>query len=88
MQSNPLPVVESAQMNDQGRVVIPAAIRREMGLDGPTELVFRLEGDKVTIETIEEAVASVQRIVAQYVESDGSQVDDFIAERRAQAAHE
>lgn len=73
-------------MNTQGRVVIPAAIRKEMGLEGTVDLIFRYEDGTLTVETIEDAVAYVQSIVAQYVVSDGSLVDDLIAERRADAA--
>jgi AbrB family looped-hinge helix DNA binding protein len=73
-------------MNTQGRVVIPAAIRKEMGLEGTVDLIFRYEDGTLTVETIEDAVAYVQSVVAQYVVSDGSLVDDLIAERRAEAA--
>jgi AbrB family looped-hinge helix DNA binding protein len=72
-------------MNTQGRVVIPAAIRKEMGLEGTVDLVFRYEDGTLTVETIEDAVAYVQSVVAHYVPSDGSLVDDLIAERRAEA---
>jgi AbrB family looped-hinge helix DNA binding protein len=75
-------------MNTQGRVVIPAAIRKEMGLEGTVDLIFRYEDGTLTVETIEDAVAYVQSVVAQYVPSDGSLVDDLLAERRAEAAAE
>lgn len=80
--------IAGAQMNIQGRVVIPVEIRREMGLEGPVDLVFRYEDGKLTVETIEDAVAYVQSVVAQYVTSDGSIVDQLIADRRAEAAKE
>ncbi len=75
-------------MNTQGRVVIPAAIRKEMGLEGPVDLVFRYEDETLTVETIEDAVAYVQSVVAQYVAPERSLADDLIAERRAEAAAE
>jgi AbrB family looped-hinge helix DNA binding protein len=75
-------------MNTQGRVVIPAAIRKEMGLEGTVDLIFRYEDGTLTVETIEDAVAYVQSVVAQYVVSDGSLVDEFLADRRAEAAAE
>jgi AbrB family looped-hinge helix DNA binding protein len=75
-------------MNTQGRVVIPAAIRKEMGLEGTVDLIFRYEDGTLTVETIEDAVAYVQSVVAQYIVSDGSLVDDLLADRRAEAAAE
>jgi AbrB family looped-hinge helix DNA binding protein len=80
--------ISGAQMNTQGRVVIPAEIRKEMGLEGPVDLVFRYEDGQLVIETIEDAVAYVQRVVAKHVTLDGSLVDAFIADRRAAAALE
>jgi len=81
-------VVAGAPMNTQGRVVIPAAIRKAMGLDGTVDLVFRYEDNILTVETIGDAVAAVQEIVAGYVPTTGSHVDDFIADRRTAAARE
>jgi AbrB family looped-hinge helix DNA binding protein len=73
-------------MNTQGRVVIPAAIRKEMGLEGTVDLIFRYEDGTLTVETIEDAVDYVQSVVAQFVASDGSLVDDLLAQRRSEAA--
>jgi AbrB family looped-hinge helix DNA binding protein len=75
-----------APMNTQGRVVIPAAIRKEMGLEGTVDLIFRYEDGTLTVETIEDAVDYVQSVVAQFVASDGSLVDDLLAQRRSEAA--
>lgn len=75
-------------MNTQGRVVIPAVIRKEMGLEGTADLTFRYEGGILTLETVEDAVAYVQSVVAAHVAPDNSLVDDLIAQRRAEAAAE
>ena len=80
--------IAGAPMNTQGRVVIPAAIRKEMGLEGTVDLIFRYEDGTLTIETIEDAVDFVQSVVAQYVASDGSLVDDLLAQRRSEAAEQ
>jgi AbrB family looped-hinge helix DNA binding protein len=78
--------IAGAPMNTQGRVVIPAAIRKEMGLEGTVDLIFRYEDGTLTVETIEDAVDYVQSVVAQFVASDGSLVDDLLAQRRSEAA--
>lgn len=80
--------VLGAHVNEQGRVVIPAAIRKQMGIEGPAEVLFRYEDGVLTVETIEEAVVRIQRIVASYVDTDRSLVDELIAQRRADAATE
>ena len=77
-----------ATMNDQGRVVIPAAIRKAMGLQGSTDLLFRYEGGQLVVETIESSVAGAQRIVADHVRSERSLADELMAERRAEGASE
>jgi len=78
----------NAQMNSQGRVVIPAPIRREIGIEGPTDLVFTYEDGVLTVQTREMIVAAVQRVAAQYIEPGSSLVDELIAQRRAEAARE
>ena len=80
--------IAGAPMNTQGRVVIPAAIRREMGLEGTVDLILRYEDGILTVETIEDAVDYVQSVVAQFVPSDGSLVDDLLAQRRSEAAEQ
>ena len=75
-------------MNGQGRVVIPAEIRRSLGLKGPTDLLFRLEDGVLTVETVAAAVARAQRLVADHVDPERSLIDELIAERRAEAAAE
>ncbi|VAW02437.1 hypothetical protein MNBD_ACTINO02-1036, partial [hydrothermal vent metagenome] len=52
------------------------------------DLVFRYEDNILTVETIGDAVAAVQEIVAGYVPTTGSHVDDFIADRRTAASRE
>ncbi|MCL1595362.1 MAG: AbrB family transcriptional regulator [Actinomycetia bacterium] len=80
--------IASAQMNGQGRVVVPVVIRRALELEGPTNLVFRLDDGVLTVETIRMVVDDVQRIAAEHVSDRESLVDELIAERRAESARE
>jgi len=71
-------MIIGSQVNEQGRVVIPAAIRKEMRIEGSVDVIFRYEDDVLTVETIEDAVVRVQDIVAKYVDTDRSLVDELI----------
>lgn len=82
-----MPVLTST-MNEQGRVVIPSPIRKAMGISGPTDLLFRYEDGRLVVETIESAVAEVQKVAAGYVMPGRSLVDELIEERRAEASSE
>lgn len=83
-----LAIMKAATMNTQGRVVIPVEIRKAMGIEGPVDLFFRYENGTLSVGTIEDAVGYVQSVVAQYVGSESSAVDDVISDRRTEAANE
>lgn len=78
----------AANMNDQGRVVIPAPIRRALDLEGPVKLLFHLQDGVLTVETADGALRRVQDTVASYVTTDLSLVDELLADRRAEVARE
>jgi AbrB family looped-hinge helix DNA binding protein len=80
--------VIASTMNRQGRVVVPAPIRRAMGVSGPTDLLFRYEDGRLIVETLDAAVTDVQAVVAGFIPSERSLVDELIAERRAEGASE
>jgi antitoxin PrlF len=78
-----------AKISDNGRIVIPAAMRNAAGLPSKGEVILRLEDGKIQIETIDAAVARAQEIVRRYVPEGGpSIVDEFLAERREEAKRE
>lgn len=79
---------ERVQMNDQGRIVIPAKYRRALGLVGGDELVVRVEDGSLRLQPIDEVAAEAQEVVARYVDDDRSLVDELIAERRQAARAE
>jgi AbrB family looped-hinge helix DNA binding protein len=74
-------------MGANGRVVIPAEIRRELGLEEGDELNARTEGESVVLETRD---ALLRRIQAEFqaAAGDRSMVDELIAERRREAKRE
>jgi AbrB family looped-hinge helix DNA binding protein len=80
---------ESTKIAEGGRVVIPAAFRKELGLRPGDELIMRIEEGGIRLETYAQGLRRVQAMVAKYIPRDGrSLVDELIAERRAEAARE
>ena len=77
-----------ARINENGRVVIPAAFRKALGLNPGDEVVFRLEDDELRITTTKQRIARAQRHARKYLKPGTSLVDEFLAERRETAKRE
>jgi len=81
-------VVEKAHISENGRIVIPAAFRKAMGLKGGEVVTMRLDDEGLHIESRAHAIKRAQAIVRKYVPEGVSLVDDLIAERRREAKRE
>ena len=75
-------------VNEQGRVTIPAQIRRAAGIESGTPLVMYVEDGRVVLETREQLIERLRRDVEAAWTGAGSVVDELIAERRAEAERE
>jgi AbrB family looped-hinge helix DNA binding protein len=75
-------------VNEQGRVTIPAQIRRAAGIEPGALLVVYVEDGRVVLETREQLAARLRRDVAAAWTGEGSVVDELLADRRAEAARE
>ena len=75
------------KVGPKGRVVVPAPIRRELGIEEGTELLARIEGDGIVLEPRSAALQRLRALFA-HVPRDVSLVDELIAERRAEARRE
>ena len=76
------------RVNENGRVVLPAAFRKALDIRPGDQPVARLEGDEVRITTLARRIERVQRRLRQYVRPGISLADELVAERRAAARHE
>ncbi len=82
-------IAEVTKLTNGNRVVIPAAIRKSLGLrigDAVT-LVLQNNGE-VRLLTQAEAVRQAQALVRQHVPANRSLVEELLAERREEAASE
>jgi len=71
----------------QGRIVIPAAIRRELDLEPGDELTARAADGSLVLTSPAAAARRLSGMFA-HLETGATVVDELIAERRAEAARE
>ena len=79
---------ETANVSPNGRVVIPVAVRKALGLKSGGQVIFRMEDDQVQITTMKLNLERARRRIRKYVEPGVSLVDELIAERREAAKRE
>lgn len=83
------PTGAKAKINQNGRIVIPAAIREELGIKPGDTLLLDVEEDGVLrIETYPARIRRIQREIAKYIKPGVSLADELIAERREEARRE
>jgi AbrB family looped-hinge helix DNA binding protein len=76
------------RVNENGRLVLPAAFRKALNIRSGDEVLARLENDEVRITTLKHRLEQAQRHVRQFVKPGRSLADELIAERREAAKHE
>lgn len=76
------------RINENGRVVIPAAFRKELGIKPGDEVILRLHDGELRISSLRSRLERARRHVRKYVKPDVSLVDDLIAARREEAKRE
>jgi AbrB family looped-hinge helix DNA binding protein len=77
-----------ARIGEGGRIVIPAEIRRELGVGVGDELLLKVENGELRAWTRAQAIKRAQALLRKYVPEGVSLVDELIAERRREAALE
>lgn len=78
----------NARLTQGGRIVIPAADRKALGLNVGDEVILRLDDGELRLFTRLQAIWRAQELMRRYLPDDRSLVDELIAERCAEAAHE
>ena len=76
------------RLDSGGRIVVPAGFRRALGVGSGEELLMSLDDGFVRLQTVDAALERVRAIARSKRRGDASVVDEFIAERRAEAATE
>jgi AbrB family looped-hinge helix DNA binding protein len=71
-----------------GRIVLPASFRRELGLEAGDGIVIKLEDEELRIFSLSNAVKRAQTSVRKYMGGKKNLTDLFIVSRREAAKRE
>jgi AbrB family looped-hinge helix DNA binding protein len=80
------PMRQTVELGAAGRLVIPAPMRRALGVKTGDRLTVRVEGDELRIQTYESAIRRVQERIRPYLPDNA--VDQFVRWKRDEAAKE
>lgn len=76
------------RVDENGRVVIPAAFRKALGIEVGDEIVLRIEDDELRVTTQQRRIQRAQRRARQYLKPGTSLVNELLADRRQAARNE
>ena len=77
-----------AKVNENGRILIPAAIREQMGVKTGDDLVLTLEDGVLRVESYQAIIRKIQEEMQQYKKPGVLVSEEFVAERREEARRE
>lgn len=70
-----------------GRMILPALVRKAMGLHGDAKIILTVEDDQVRLSPIGHGVSRAQALYREHAKQ-ARTVDDFLSDRKADAAIE
>ncbi len=89
MQDEPIAIEKAkSRLNENGRIVIPAAIRKAMDLRPGDTLLLSVEGGILKIESHRTRIRRIQESMRQLIPPDRILSDELIADRREEARSE
>lgn len=71
-----------------GRVILPAAFRKSLGLAKGDTVLMELHGEEVRLRPARSALRRLQEKLRDYAPESGSVADELISERRQEAENE
>ncbi len=82
-----MPVVKG-RIAEGGRILVPAAYRKALGLATGDTILIELSGEELRIRPVRSALRRLQDKLKTYAPADGLVSEELIAERRAEASRE
>jgi len=76
------------KLDRTGRLLIPSQFRKEMDLNGGSEVIVALDKGELRVYTRDLAIRRIQEYLRKIVPPGVSLVDELIAERREEARRE
>ena len=74
------------RIDPAGRLVVPAGFRKALGIRSGQDLMVSLHDGVIRLQTIDKGLERVRLVARSKHKGRGSVVDQFIAERRGEAA--
>jgi AbrB family looped-hinge helix DNA binding protein len=78
----------SIRVGENGRMNLPAELRRRLGMTGAGKIMIEEYADRVEIVSLEQRLARVHALMKPYLRPGDSMSEELIRERRAEAAKE
>ena len=79
---------DRVRLNENGRIVIPAAMRKALKVKAGDELLLHMEDGELHVTTHAQRIRKAQELVRKHLGPNPDLVDGFIAERREAAKRE
>jgi len=80
--------VEYVKIGDDGRVVIPSSLRRELNIKPGDTLVLESDGDSLLVRGYEQVLKEVQAAFADVAPPEALLSEDLLRDRRDEANRE
>jgi len=71
-----------------GKLVIPAAMRRELGIGTGDTVLVDIDGGELRVRSVSWAVERARAILRRYVPEGASLADELVSDRRREAGRE
>lgn len=68
-----------------GRMILPASVRKAMGLHGDAKVILTIEDDQVRLSPIGHGVSRAQALYREHAKQ-ARTIDDFLNDRKVEAA--
>lgn len=81
-------MLKHARITAGGRVIIPVAIRKHLGLNVGDEVILDADEGQLRVRTLSAAISEAQANVRRYVDEDECLSEELIQDRRREASLE